>query len=64
MHGGAKLQKRVLLLGGMHCDLALAAGAPPDLEAMADSTVGQTPICALGITYNGGVVAHAVKKLD
>ena len=33
--GGAKLQKRVLFLGGMYCDLSLTAGAPPSgLEAM------------------------------
>ena len=62
--GGARLSTRVLLLGGMYCDLDIEKGAPAELEAMADSTNGLTPICAVAICYNGGLVAHAVKKLE
>ena len=62
--GGAKLSKRVLLMGGMYCELQLGDGAPPELEAMADTTTGACPVYALAVTYNGGLVAHAVKKLE
>ena len=62
-YGGAKLGRRVLLQGGLYCNLVLEDGAPVELEAMADTTTGACPVYALGITYNGAVVAHAVKKL-
>lgn len=62
--GGAKLSKRVLLQGGMYCDLKLEDGSPSELEAMADTTTGALPVYALAIMYNGGAVTHAVKKLD
>ena len=62
-YGGAQLGQRVLLQGGLFCNLVLDDGAPAELEAMADATTGACPVYALGITYNGAVVAHAVKKL-
>ena len=61
--GGAGLSARVLLQGGLYCDVKPAEGAPLELEAMADTTTGARPIYAYAVTYNGGVVAHGVKKI-
>jgi hypothetical protein len=61
--GGVKLGTRVLLQGGSFCNLVLEDSAPLELEGMADTTTGELPVYALAITYNGGVVAHGVKKL-
>ena len=63
-YGGAQLGTRVLLQGGLYCPLVLADGAPLQLESMADATTGEAPVYALAVSYNGGVIAHAVKKIE
>jgi hypothetical protein len=63
-YGGAKLGKRILLQGGLYSPLAIQEGAPVTLESMADATTGESPVYALAVTYNGGIIAHAVKKID
>ena len=61
--GGAKLGKRVVLKGGMYANLVLEDGAPLELEGHADTTTCDRAVYALAVTYNGGIVAHAVKKI-
>ena len=61
--GGGGLSPRVLLQGGMYANLVLADGAPPALEGMADASTAENATYAIAITYNGGLVHHAVKKV-
>jgi hypothetical protein len=61
--GGKGLAARVLLKGGVFCDLCLSDGPSPDLECMADTTTGESPVYAYAIQYNGGLAAHGVKKI-
>jgi hypothetical protein len=62
-YGGDGLTKRILLKGGLYCDLKLEKGAPSELESHADTTTGACPVYAYAVTYNGGVIAHGVKKI-
>ena len=62
--GGYKLSTRTLLQGGMYMNLDLAAGAPIEAEAMADTTTSARAVYAYVVTHNGGAIAHGTKKID
>ena len=48
----------------MYCPLDLAEAPVSDLEAYADTTTGDLPVCAVAVKYNGGLVAHGTKKIE
>ena len=62
--GGYKLSTRTVLHGGMYINLDLAAGAPIEAEAMADTTTSARAVYAYLVTHNGGALAHGTKKID
>jgi len=61
---GGQLTERVMLQGGLFANMDLEATAPEQPEVHADANVDGRSVYALVLTHNGGVVAHAVKKIS
>ena len=62
-YGGGGISCKPRLQGGLYADFDLEAGAPRDLEGIADATFGTFELMGYILTYHGAVVHHKVQRI-